>query len=640
MDKRGFLVLSVIATTLNGCGGASLTEATTTIEGNVADGYLISAKVCLDLNENRKCDVNEPFGISVEDGRFTLEALESQIQEYSLVAEITPDTVDQDNNQPVGTAYTLSSPPNNHFISPITSVLQSVIEDNPLLTTAQAEDLIKQNFGLSESSSLVADYIENSDILAHETAKKIAIVLSEGIKEAQQIIDANTNDNLDNDDFKHVYGVILKKVMQNSDEIKTTPITEIKSRSQTVSGGFFTWNDASDLEEEVQNKELEDSQQPGRVEEIATQGFHHIEFDHRNCESQNASSPGSLPIPGGNSLADYPLPLGFPLSEDLGNLPVCTPDVQLTSIQADNGFLKESLLKFDPLAKTWIAEPNTGNNEIQLSDNGEWVNVNENEVQVTFNNDGTAIIKNGVKQQEFLLQTADLTGKPLSLTYSGDDEVTGSANNEPSEDASYENQIAAAADTRFFPQGALAIRRSFKQLNTTYEIPKISCQSNSSQTFNDNCNVIRTPNGNAASSVAADMFFLVASTPTNSQHSLQIGSFKVQLQLTSEQAADFSNISSGPVRFISIDSLTQSEIIETGQWTKHNIGGINLYTVNLPNSTLDNISDTRIKTIFFAEQNGYVRRGVLSSEGDVQIENDWFVNNEALDSLTSLLQSL
>jgi len=640
MDKRGLVIFSVIAVGLSGCGGASLTEATTALVGKVADGYLVGAKTCLDLNENRKCDTNEPYGISGTDGHFVLEALEDQIRSHSLIAEITPDTIDQDNNQPVGLEYTLSSPPNNHFISPVTSVLQSVLEDNPLLTTAQAEDLIKENFGLGEDSSLVADYIENNDILVHETAQKIAIVLSEGIKEAQQIIDVDTNDNLDNDDFKRVYGVIFKEIMQNANEIKTTPIAEIKRRSQTVSGGFFNWNDASDLEEEVQNKELEDSQQPGHVEEIATQGFHHIEFDHRNCESQNALSPGSLPIPGGNDLADYPLPLGFPLSEDLGNLPVCTPDVQLTSIQANNGFLKESLLKFDPLTKTWIAEPNTRNNEIQLSDNGEWVNVNVNEVQITFNNEGTAFIKNGVTQQEFLLQTADLTGKPLSLTYSGDDEVTGSANNEPPEEASYENQIAAAAATRAFPQGALAIRRSFKQLNTTYEIPSISCQSNSSQTFNDNCNVVRTPNGNAASSVAADMFFLVASTPTGSQHSLQIGSFKVQLQLTSEQAANFSNISSGPVRFISIDSLTQNEIIETGQWTKRNIEGINLYTVNLPNSTLDDISDTRIKTIFFAEQNGYVRRGVLSSEGDVQIENDWFVNNEALDSLTSLLQSL
>ncbi len=640
MDKRSLLRLLVIAVTLNGCGDGSLTENTVTHSGKVADGYLIGAKTCLDLNDNRKCDANEPYGISDTKGRFTLEALQDQISNASLIAEIVPETIDLDNNQAVGTSYTLRAPAISEFISPVTSVLQSVLEDNPLLTTAKAEDLIKERFGIEKSSSLLTDYIENNDTFVHKTAQKIAVVLSEGIKESQQITDADASDSLDNQDFKNIYGVILKKVIQSADRIRSAPLAEIKSRSESPSEGFFNWNDASDLEQEVQNKELEDSQQLGPAEDIVTQGFHHIEFDHRNCESQNALSPGDIPIPGGNDLADYPLPLGFPLSEDLGNLPVCTPDVQLTSIKAHNGLLKASRLKFDPTAKSWSTELNTLNTKIQLSNIGEWVDVDENNVPITFNSEGTAILNNGVKQQELLLQTADLTGKPLSLTYSGDNEVTGSADNESPEQASYENQIAATAATRVFPQGALAIRRSFKQLNTTYEIPSISCQSNSSQTFNDNCNVVRIPDGSAASSIDANMFFLIASSPTDSQHSFQIGSFKVQLQLTSEQAADFSNISSGPVRFTLIDPLTQSENIETGQWIKRNIHGIDLYTIELPSSTSESASDTRIKTIFFTEQNGYVRRGILSSEGDVQIEDDWFVNNAALDSLTNLLQSL
>jgi len=133
------------------------------------------------------------------------------------------------------------------------------------------------------------------------------------------------------------------------------------------------------------------------------------------------------------------------------------------------------------------------------------------------------------------------------------------------------------------------------------------------------------------------MFFSVESTPASSQHSLQLGSLKIQLQLTHEQTSDFTNATSGAVRFSSIDISTQNESIETGQWTKRNLQGIEIYSFELPSSAREN---GRVKTIFFAEQNGYVRQGVLLSEGDIQIDNDWFINTEALDSLTSLLQSL
>ena len=404
-------------------------------------------------------------------------------------------------------------------------------------------------------------------------------------------------------------------------------------------GGASLENTVTFSGKDVRKKALEDILQAGRVEDIAPQGLHRIRFDLRNCQDQNASPPASIPIPGGNDIANYPLPLGFPLSNDLGNLPACIPDLQLTSLQANNGQLITSFFQFDPLAKSWATRQDTHDNKLQLSDNGTWVSVDRNNSQISFSEDGTAILVNGNKQQQFMIQVADLSGKPLSLTYSGDDQVLDKPSDALPAEANYENQIATIAAQKNFPQGALAIRRSFTQLNTSYEIPNTSCQ-NSEQTFNGNCNVIRKPDGNAANAINADMFFTTESTPSNTQYSLKIGAFNIQLQLKSEQAADFFNTNSGPVRFIPVDSTTSDKTIETGQWSKRNIKGVDLYIIELPRNTHDDSGNNTIKTIFFAEQNGYVRQGVLSSEGDIQIEDNWFVNNEALDSLTSLLQSL
>ncbi len=387
----------------------------------------------------------------------------------------------------------------------------------------------------------------------------------------------------------------------------------------------------------AQLDKLEGSLQQGHTQDIASKGFHHLNFDDSQCQSQNDSSSGSIPIPGGNDIANYPIPLGIPISPELGNQQACTPDVQRTSVQVDGGLLKESFSKFNPLTKAWVEQQETAKTNYQLSETGTWVSVSENNVQITFNGDGTASILSGLKQQELLLHTADLSGKSLNLMYSEKDNVADNTNDKSSEEASLESRINAAGATSVFPQGALAIRKSFKQLNTSYEISSISCPKNSAETFNDNCNVIRKPDGSAATSINADMFFSAESTPASSQHSLQLGSLKIQLQLTHEQTSNFTSATSGAVRFSSIDISTQNEVIETGQWTKRNLQGVDIYTIDLPSRTRENGG---VKTIFFAEQNGYVRQGTLLSEGDIQIDNDWFINTEALDSLTSLLQSL
>jgi len=60
--------------TLTGCGGGSDTTSpnTVTIKGKAIDPYLHGAKVCLDTNTNKVCDVNEPYTTTNKMGDYAL----------------------------------------------------------------------------------------------------------------------------------------------------------------------------------------------------------------------------------------------------------------------------------------------------------------------------------------------------------------------------------------------------------------------------------------------------------------------------------------------------------------------------------------------------------------------------------------
>lgn len=80
-----------------------------TVNGKVADGYLDNAKVCLDKNENGKCDTGEPNTLSVN-GSYDLSIDTTDVGKYPILVEVTTSTVDLDDNQTVANEYTLTAP--------------------------------------------------------------------------------------------------------------------------------------------------------------------------------------------------------------------------------------------------------------------------------------------------------------------------------------------------------------------------------------------------------------------------------------------------------------------------------------------------------------------------------------------------
>ncbi len=182
------LVSLAVVSSLYACGGSSSTitplsevtdqdnsvnqiptangAADATLTGRVADGYIRGATVCIDLNENGSCDADEPVATTGDGGVYEL-TLADGAQGKPILADIPATAIDEDDNMPIGKRMMFSAPPSQReFISPITTLVQQELENNPSVDIAEAEASVKQELGLStedDDASLFTDYVAEGD---------------------------------------------------------------------------------------------------------------------------------------------------------------------------------------------------------------------------------------------------------------------------------------------------------------------------------------------------------------------------------------------------------------------------------------------------------------------------------------------
>jgi trimeric autotransporter adhesin len=166
--------LASMAGLLSACGGgggagtpaepelppASITPPTVAISGTVADGPLAGVLVCYDLNNNGKCDSEDPRAEPTDaDGRYSLSVNASEAGKHAVIAEVSATAVDKDTGTAVGTAFTLMSPASGEagahavFVSPLTSLVQVQI-DATGSTLAAATSFVQAQAGLGVSPLL------------------------------------------------------------------------------------------------------------------------------------------------------------------------------------------------------------------------------------------------------------------------------------------------------------------------------------------------------------------------------------------------------------------------------------------------------------------------------------------------------
>lgn len=183
MNNRGtFLMTTVCAAALSACGGGSSGTDQKTVSGVVADGYLKGVTVCVDVNQNASCDPDEPTSaVTGADGAYTIPDVASDIADSSPVVAIVPasaqdsDETLSDPTATLGQGYVLMAPAGqSDFISPLTTLIQAAMMDDPTLTASEAANAIKADVASLNIADLSADYITSGETTVHDAAKVIA----------------------------------------------------------------------------------------------------------------------------------------------------------------------------------------------------------------------------------------------------------------------------------------------------------------------------------------------------------------------------------------------------------------------------------------------------------------------------------
>ena len=172
--------LSCLALGFSGCGGDESTNPTTdstttvTINGVVADGYLVGAKVCLDKNYNDTCDSDETYVLTDSTGHYTFTLKEMAATELPIIVEADENTIDLDTNTSIGEKWHFKAMSGQQsFISPLTTLVAQEMEINASLTIDQAMINLQTELGLTDIN-VSEDYISKNHTQAHNIAKILA----------------------------------------------------------------------------------------------------------------------------------------------------------------------------------------------------------------------------------------------------------------------------------------------------------------------------------------------------------------------------------------------------------------------------------------------------------------------------------
>lgn len=131
-----------VSALLAACGGGSDDKEapgqTRQVTGVVLDRSLNDALACLDLNDNRVCDANEPAAKTVN-GAFAITTTEAK----DAVVLVQASTQSRTSEGAVVAPYVLTAPAGKHaVITPFTTLLQSEVDSGRSANLSQAEDTV------------------------------------------------------------------------------------------------------------------------------------------------------------------------------------------------------------------------------------------------------------------------------------------------------------------------------------------------------------------------------------------------------------------------------------------------------------------------------------------------------------------
>lgn len=171
-----------------GSGGVALPKA---ISGVVLDGYIEGAKVCLDVNANLQCDVDEPSADTDKDGRYSL-TYGGSIDGLLVLAVVPVGAMDSELGR-IEKPFDLMSPAENALtVTPITTLVAADMSARKV-SVDDAVKAVTAQFGF-QKELLGYDFKKEGDKETLQVAQVIAASMA-SVKD--QLATINKDSNLD-----------------------------------------------------------------------------------------------------------------------------------------------------------------------------------------------------------------------------------------------------------------------------------------------------------------------------------------------------------------------------------------------------------------------------------------------------------
>lgn len=165
--RKSLLATAVLAPAMivAGCGSSYDSRNNGSSKSGVAyDGYLKTAKACVDVNLNKVCDSGEPSTTTIDGGIYLFNGLTDAQNLLPLALEATAGiTVDEDTGDAIAEGFTYVGPASGSTLSAFTTLIQIDTErriadgDTPAEAEAAAKADLATRVDLPEGTDL-ADY--------------------------------------------------------------------------------------------------------------------------------------------------------------------------------------------------------------------------------------------------------------------------------------------------------------------------------------------------------------------------------------------------------------------------------------------------------------------------------------------------
>ncbi len=258
----------LMVATLVGCGGSGGGDSSNVVSGSVLGSFVEGAIVCIDENENARCDSTDTYRItSSANGVYSIKNLPDDVFSKPIVVEVPEnariiDPVSGVETE-VSTRYSMSYPPSmnesRHVSSLSTLVHSEFLKTNDLDSAKEAVVDKLTNAGVPVSTdNVLANYVENatqsgassSDIELYNIAK----LAGNAMQQAQENTANDTN--LNNEALLAAVATAVFNVVDTIEEIASSNQTLIgQSQAETLIDNVALSNDLEVTAEDVNTAE-------------------------------------------------------------------------------------------------------------------------------------------------------------------------------------------------------------------------------------------------------------------------------------------------------------------------------------------------------------------------------------------------